>query len=229
MYSNGLHQGVSGIEEGDPELSAEASIKTTLALEGNIRKKVFFNTLFYYNRIADFIYLSPTEEFRLTIRGAFPVFKYAQTNATLRGMDLLTYIEPVDGLNLSAKFSFIKGWNETAELPLINIPSNSMEFSVSYEFNKLLMLKNASIELSNQIVVGQDQALAMQDFSAIPAGYHLLNAKISALHEFNNKVISFYVRGENLLNNRYRNYLNRQRYFADDLGRNISAGINYKF
>jgi iron complex outermembrane receptor protein len=33
----------------------------------------------------------------------------------------------------------------------------------------------------------------------------------------------------NLLNTSYRNYLNRLRYFSDDLGRNFSLSMSYKF
>ncbi|MBK8625953.1 MAG: hypothetical protein IPN86_10440 [Saprospiraceae bacterium] len=37
------------------------------------------------------------------------------------------------------------------------------------------------------------------------------------------------VRCENLLNSTYRDYLNRLRYFADEMGRNIYVSINMSF
>ena len=76
LYSNGLHQGVSGIEEGNKNLNAEQSIKIVNEWNGHLHPKHHINLSLYYNRFKDFIYLLPTGELRLTIRGAFPVFKY---------------------------------------------------------------------------------------------------------------------------------------------------------
>ena len=59
LYSNGLHQGVSGIEEGNPNLNKEVSMKNTLSLHGNINKKLFCELLLYYQNIKDYIFLNP--------------------------------------------------------------------------------------------------------------------------------------------------------------------------
>jgi iron complex outermembrane receptor protein len=229
LYSNGLHQGVSGIEEGNTNLTSETSLKSTLALEGDISQKFFFNSLIYYNKISDYIYLKPENEVRLTIRGAFPVFRYTQTDAAITGMDIMTYIEPFEGLNLSVKYSLIHARDIIDDLPLINIPSNTLEISFGYEINELSIFKNILLEIRNQRVFRQDQAISSLDFTPIPEGYNLFHAKISARREIKNKVFSFYARAENLFNKSFRNYLNRQRYFADDLGRNITLGVNFKF
>ncbi|MFK7935982.1 MAG: TonB-dependent receptor, partial [Saprospiraceae bacterium] len=93
LYSGGLHQGVSGIEEGSVDLQPESSIKTTLALNGKIRSWLSFESLIYHQNINDYIYLQPQDEIRLTIRGAFPVFKYEQTNAQIYGLDLSTDLQ----------------------------------------------------------------------------------------------------------------------------------------
>ena len=46
LYSNGLHQGVAGIEEGDPNLGKEISFKNTLSIKGAVKDKLFFEGLF---------------------------------------------------------------------------------------------------------------------------------------------------------------------------------------
>ena len=71
LYSGGLHQGVSGIEEGNADLKTEKSIKATLGLTGKIADKFSFESLFYYQKIGDYIFLNPQDEVRLTIRGLF--------------------------------------------------------------------------------------------------------------------------------------------------------------
>ena len=63
-----------------------------------------------------------------------------------------------------------------------------------------------------------------------PDAYHLLNLNTSIdlpLGDKTNLGIGLLV--DNLLNTNYREYLNRQRYFADDLGRNfiLQLKLNY--
>jgi len=56
LYSNGLHQGVSGIEEGDPNLRKEVSVKNTLSIKGKMKNKLLFEGLFYFQKIDDYIF-----------------------------------------------------------------------------------------------------------------------------------------------------------------------------
>jgi len=53
--------------------------------------------------------------------------------------------------------------------------------------------------------------------------------KASAERQIANNRWHFFVKADNLFNVAYREYLNRQRYFADDLGINISIGLGLKF
>jgi iron complex outermembrane receptor protein len=78
-------------------------------------------------------------------------------------------------------------------------------------------------------VTAQDETLSSLDFTAVPEGYFLLGAKLSGSIVLFGNELAINIQAENLLNNSYRDYLNRQRYFADELGRNISLGLNYKF
>ena len=68
LYSNGLHQGVSGIEEGDVNLKREESIKSTLSFSGSEHDHFSFEILGYYQRIKNYIYLDPQDSLRITLR-----------------------------------------------------------------------------------------------------------------------------------------------------------------
>ena len=64
------------------------------------------------------------------------------------------------------------------------------------------------------------------DISTPPDAYHLLN--------FNTSVdvsssLHLGVSVNNVFNTSYRNYLNRLRYYADDLGRNITLQLKYNY
>ncbi len=234
LYSNGLHQGVSGIEEGSVGLKPENSLKTTVGFNANIMKKISFESLIYYQNINDFIYLNPQDEIRLTIRGAFPVFKYEQTDAQIYGIDISGKYQINKSLQTKIDYSFIKANDLSNHLTLINFPSNNIRGSVSYEFSNAInigknQLENLRIELNNLYVFKQKNILKEQDFVLPPNGYNLVGIKMATDVRLKKHRLRITTKVDNLLNVAYRNYLNRQKYFANDLGINVTFGISLKF
>lgn len=229
LYSNGLHQGVSSIEEGTPTLKAEKSLKTTFAVEGKVRHRLSFESLFYFQRIADYIFLNPQDELRLTIRGAFPVFEYQQTNARIYGLDLASTYAILTRLNATLKYSYIRGVNSGDDLPLINMPANNLFTALNYQIERWRKLENIDLEINSKYVFEQRQLLLSQDFVAPPEGYYLVGLRLSAERQLKKVRLHLHATARNLLNVAYRDYLNRQRYFADDLGTNVTVGISISF
>ncbi|MDA0973463.1 MAG: TonB-dependent receptor [Bacteroidetes bacterium] len=229
LYSNGLHQGVSGIEEGDPELTREQSIKQTLSLKGKSGERLFFESLVYFQSIQDYIYLNPQEEVRLTIRGAFPVFKYEQTDADLLGADLAVTYRLDEHWTLEGKYSYLRGEDRGNDLPLIFMPANTIHLQVGYQIPRLGRFSNLEVSVDDRYVFEQKRLADSQDFAPPPPGYNLLGLKVSASKQLTKFRLDLYARGENLLNVAYRDYLNRLRYFADDLGVNVTLGVNIVF
>ena len=234
LYSAGLHQGVSGIEEGDVNLKTENAIKGIIEYKNNVSAKLSFETLFYYHSINDYIFLKPQDEIRLTIRGAFPVFKYEQTNAEIYGVDFASRIAFTKSWYTDLKYSFIKGNDRTDDIPLVNIPANNLSASLVYQLDKTINIKNKQLEnfefeVSNKYVFKQNNLLADQDFIPVPDAYNLLGMTVSSDLQLQRVRLRFIAKVDNILNTNYRDYLNRQRYFADDLGINASFTINVKF
>lgn len=230
LYSFGLHQGVSGIEEGNAGLKTEKSLKLLLSADWNLNEKLVFQALGYYQNIQDFIYLQPLQEFRLTIRGAFPVFCYQQTNAVLYGSDMFFSYNPVKRLKLETKFAIVKAQNKSENIPLINIPATNLSYTVFYLIKDHKIFKSNSVSLSGKNVFKQNNILPEQDFTEPPDAYFLLNFSASTrilLSGISGLKLALNI--ENILNEKYRDYLNRQRYFADDLGINVILRINYDF
>ena len=79
------------------------------------------------------------------------------------------------------------------------------------------------------MVFEQTNILAEQDFVAPPEGYNLVGLKVSSNILTPSYKLRFFIKADNLLNAKYRDYLNRQRYFADDTGISLTFGINFKF
>jgi len=235
LYSRGLHQGVSGIEEGDVDLQSEHAIKSTLVYKWLPSANFSLSTLMYYQHFQDYIFLNPQDEFRLTIRGAFPVFKYEQTDAAIYGLDVAAQFTLGHSLFGKLKYSYLKGDDLTNDTPLVFMPANNYFGSITYRahspttITKGLTAEETEVELTSRLVMQQEHILPGQDFLEPPAGYHLLGLQLSTSLVFGNYSIRCFVRADNIFNVRYRDYLNRQRYFADDLGRSVVIGANYKF
>ena len=229
LYSNGLHQGVSGIEEGDPDLTKETSLKTTFSVEGKIRSRLLFNTLVYYQSIQDYIFLNPQDEVRLTIRGAFPVFRYEQTDARIYGFDVAATYQMIEPFSLVLKYSHIQGDDLDNNVPLIYLPSNNLYAALNYQVPELGYFRNCELEVNHRTVFEQRDLEPEQDFIAPPGTYHLLGMRASAERQIDKVRLNVYAKVDNLLNVAYRDYLNRQRYFADDWGINVTLGASVSF
>jgi iron complex outermembrane receptor protein len=235
LYSAGLHQGVSGIEEGNVNLETEKAIKSTLAYEWTPNPNFTFNALLYHQHFFNYIFLEPQDQFRLTIRGAFPVFEYKQTNANIYGLDVSTQFTIGDSWLGMIKYSYLRGNDTENNTPLVFMPPNSLYSSLGYEIkkgikiSKHIQLEQLAIEVNSRLVFEQTNLLATQDFAPPPSTYHLLGIKFSANIVIPNYQLRCFVKIDNTLNTAFRDYLNRQRYFADDLGRSITIGINCKF
>ncbi|MDB4347393.1 TonB-dependent receptor [Bacteroidia bacterium] len=234
LYSGGLHQGVSGIELGNPDLKSERSVKGTVALNGDIREKWFFELLGYYQQIGNYVYLQPQNQFQLTIRGAFPVFKYEQTDAQLYGADASILRQISTSWSAKFKYSYLRGDDLSNKTPLIFMPSNNVGLDLVYELPKHIEigkseLENTAISVTNRYVFKQSHLNIEQDFIAAPDAYFLLGLKASTNAQWSKSRLHFFVKVSNALNTNYRDYLNRLRYFADDMGINITLGGNLKF
>lgn len=234
LYSQGLHQGVSGIEIGDRGLAPELSWKSTLSLSGDLEEAFYWEVLGYYQLINDYIYLAPQDILRLTIRGAFPVFAYTQTDARIVGLDTYVKYEFSPSLETSLGYSLIHGWDITEDIPLLFIPANRINGNLKYEIPfampvKGIPLENLTVELDHSYTFEQQNYDEGQDFLAPPEGYHLTDFKVAGDLQFRTVRLRLNLKVTNLFDVAYRDLLNRQRYFADDVGRSINLGVNLRF
>ncbi|MFY0631261.1 MAG: TonB-dependent receptor [Flavobacteriaceae bacterium] len=239
LFSDGLHHSAARIELGDLRIQKETSnrISGTYTYKG---EKLQLNAEAFFNNIQDFIYLEP-EGVETTIRGSFPVWEYKQINASLLGIDTHINYAINDRWNFKNKMSFIKGRDNTNDRPLIDIPAfktvNSIRFTQPKWSGLNLELQSEWVFRQNEYpdnnfeaFIPRTNSFILVDISTPPPAYHLLNLrgdidlKISKNYDVN---LSLAV--NNLLNTSYREYLNRLRYFADDLGRNFMIQIKFNY
>jgi iron complex outermembrane receptor protein len=229
MYSSGLHQGLASVEYGNPNLIAEQSFKAVLDFDIKLDDNWFIQVLGYYHSIDNYIYLMPTGTFEVNISGSFPVFEYNQTDARLLGSDIL--VSRTLGTHWKATLvaSILRGDDLKNSEALIFMPANNVLARLAYSLADGKKWRNKTIELNGKFVARQNHYNENQDFLPPPDGYFLLGLQAGTNVHFSHSSLLLNLRIDNALNTVYRDYLNRQRYFADDLGINISLRVGYNF
>lgn len=226
LFSQGLHHGAAAVEIGDQNLQSEKSLKWVNGLEYQGKKSVIELTA-YVNQISNYIYLNPTGETYVSLRGTFNVYEYLQANALLYGIDLSGSYTFSDQLSGYFKGSIIRAKNTDTDTFFPFIPSDRMDWGLSYSFGK--NKRPNSLTFSNLLVARQSRE-PIFDLAPAPPAYALFNAsyfrKVS-IKDQQNLTIGLQV--SNLFNTEYKEYMNRFRYFTADMGRNIQLKINYKF
>ncbi|MES2589428.1 MAG: TonB-dependent receptor, partial [Bacteroidota bacterium] len=223
LYSNGLHHGAAAIEIGNRKLKMEESY----ALQSGLSyKSVKFNAELdvYHNQIQGFIYLKPTLEPELTIKGAFPVFEFEQVNARFSGLDFYFSYKIIEKVEFSLKSSIVRAFNLTSRTFLVGIPADRFEPSIS--FKKEFKKGNKFVfQVSAPIIRTQDRIDVNSDYVSPPKEYFLLNTQAIYSFKVKKQTIDLCLEISNLTNTIYRDYLNRFRYFSDEIGRNIGLKL----
>ncbi len=227
LFSNGLHQSVSGIEEGNRNLNPEHSFKGILTYQLNT-EHIQLEWTNYYHRIRNYIFIQPSNELRLTIRGAFPVFKYHQTLAEILGSEINSRFEINHHWSIPLMFSIIHARDLNQKLPLINIPPTQSQIGLQYSIPKMNSVRSIIFQLLMSYN-NKSNVLSNQDFLEVPEEYYLFHLKSSFNFKLGKTPCNFNFQVNNLLNSRYRDYLNRLRYFSDAEGINGSIILKLNF
>ncbi len=242
LFSDGLHHSIAAIELGDLRLDSEQSLKLSTQLTKNFTNWQF-NLSVYHNYINKYILLEPSG-FEQTIRGAFPVFEYRQTDARLLGFDFAMTYDFTDNFKYNSNFAYVYGEDTSRNRPLINMPPANFYNSLSYKFNTL---NNLKLNFSSQFVFEQgrfpddnfttpilnpqtgDFEDELINISQPPEAYHLINFRAEMPFNLAFADLQIALSISNLFNTSYRSYLNRQRFYADEIGRNVMLQLKLNY
>tara|TARA_B100001057_G_scaffold315117_1_gene315166 strand:+ start:915 stop:3353 length:2439 start_codon:yes stop_codon:yes gene_type:complete len=239
LFSEGLHHSSARIEIGDLSFNSEVGHNISLTYNfANEKSNLTVNS--FANYVNDFIYIIPVD-LMPTIAGVFPYWEYKQEDAKLFGFDIKYDRQYFNNFFLGHQFSLIKGYERENNKPLINMPPANLKNQISYNFPDF---NNLNISLESEFVFRQneypnnnfevyiptEQTYEWLDTSTPPGSYHLLNFASSIGFKSNNGgVYKINLRVENILNNLYKDYLNRLRYFTHEMGRNILVSLSYSY
>ncbi|NJO24949.1 MAG: TonB-dependent receptor [Bacteroidia bacterium] len=243
LYSDGLHHGAARIEKGDSSLSPERANGIITGLSFN-RNRWSVDIGIYTKLINDFIYLEPTYPPQLTIRGAFPSFKFSQTNARLSGTDISVAYEISHHISWAGKASILRAWNRKANDWLIQMPADRFENELGYTFRNGKFFKESYLKLNAQNVLKQNRipadgpieitkpdgsVIKASDYAPPPGAYMLFGFEAGTEISMGKHNFFLIIGVSNLFNKVYRDYMNAFRYYCDDMGRNISLRIKMPF
>jgi len=199
----------------------------------------------YVNYIENYIYARPAGLTR-TVRGTTPFFIYDQTDALIWGIDATVRREHNAQFKSEGQLSYL--WSQQVEDGdnFVGQPPVRLSYSLHYEpdwdwiersrFSARLDYYSEQFQAPRTIPVevlidaGESEvelfANDASDFDIAdpPSGYFLLDLGWEA----NLGPLSWRLALQNALNNSYRNYTNRVRYFADEPGLNVILSLNYK-
>jgi len=241
FFSDGLHHSSGMIELGDLRLQQEKSNKISTSLQKKW-KNLKININPFLNYVEDYMFLKPTG-FETTIRGAFPVWEYEQANVLLTGVDFNSEWAITQHWQHRLLVSYVNGKDKTNNDAVIDMPplniNNRIQFNKKEWHNLVLELQSEIVLRQTQfpnnnfetnIIVNGELTPVLVDVSTPPPAYSLLH--FTSDFEFKaaaNATATLGFSVFNLLNTKYRDYLNRQRFFVDEMGRNfqLQLKINY--
>ncbi len=239
LFSDGLHHSAARFELGDLRFDQERSYRLGVSYKYDVEATQLLIEGFI-NRINGFLYLEPigTNE---TTRGPFPEWAYMQTNALMYGVDFTFSHTFNESFSYTNKSSILFGRDTQLERPLIDIPPARTENSI--RFSKVSW-NDFSAGITSELVAKQNN-FPNNDFEAFlplegenvlveisetPDAYHLLHFDAQMKFSFSKRLgMKVRLGIDNILDTSYRNLLNRQRFFADELGRNVNLQIQLNY
>lgn len=232
LFARGVHHGSATYEEGDPNLSAEHGWNNNLAFFydksdwGIPPRLMSLQISVFYNRIQQFMYLNPEPEPVLSIRGAFPAFTYRQADALLRGIDGRFETRLWKGFSFEGRASILRasywtlnapgheGTRYQAWLPLM--PSDRYTYGLKWRNRRETYCYIDATTVLHQTRY-PDGVLLKEP----PPTYTLFSFNAGHTFQFGRHKLEAGLSAQNLLNTRYREYMDFFRYFVDAPGTNV--------
>ena len=238
LYSSGLHHGAGTYNLGEASLSPETGAKWITSLSyTHPERGIYLTADAYVQLIKNYIYDYPTGETRTLFSGVYPIFQYTQADALFRGVDIDASLRLAQwgafaqrlSYGLRGSVVFANELKTDRYFPFIPAPRLSQSLEWKAQPKGLFQTLEASI--GHTFVAKQTRFESSQELVATtPDAYHLFEAAVGgtiAIAE--QQTLSVRLSCENLFNQLYKEYTNRFRYYAHDLGRNVYLRLNYNF
>lgn len=230
LFSNGVEHGSGAYIVGQERLDSEQSYKWITSL---VYRTPWLHISLdgYLQWVKNFIYDEPQRgEYFTVISGAYPVFRYKQTEAFFRGVDLDLQLEPIKGLSYRLTTALIWANEQGTGSFLPFIPPLRIDHQIAWSHSISRQLQS-ELSLGHRFVAKQTRFDPNKDLiSFTPDAYHLLSAEAALEWRLaGRQSLRLFIAGDNLLNSEYKEYTNRARYYSHDLGRDLRCSVAWRF
>ena len=236
LFIDGVSQGLAALEQGDRDLAPEQTWGVSLDAALKPASWLTAHATAYGQYIDGFIYLAPSldengePEVALTTNGGFPVFAWRQVNALFYGLDADVAVAPTSWLELRSRAALVRARDVENDNDLVLIPPDFFEQELRLKAARLGPLEDGYASVTSAFTARQRRADPDADFTSPPDAYHLLHAGLGAAVAWDRDLrLQLDLEVKNMLDVRYRNYLSRLRYFADEPGRTAIARLKLSF
>jgi iron complex outermembrane recepter protein len=244
LFAQGIHFSTGTFDIGNPALRPEQAWNSNFSVEYQ-KKRIEATLSVYRNAISDFLYLNPASETILTVRGAFPVYRYAQSDAVLQGLDAAFSIPFAPTWSFENRASLLRGRRfdrsgpETRRDWLPLMPADRFQYGIKWKAEG----GRAKVEGKRPVGAGGETFVRVMAtttlrqrripeqglLKAAPATFTLLNFDAAHTLAFKKQTLEIGLTIQNLGNARYREYLNFFRFYADEPGINVGVRAKWIF
>ncbi|MFW5815886.1 MAG: TonB-dependent receptor plug domain-containing protein [Wenzhouxiangella sp.] len=235
LFARGVHGGVAAVQLGNPDLQAEKSLNTDLALRWRSSRLVASATVFR-NRIDDYVFLTDTGQ---QAPNGLPVFFHEQDDSVLKGIELSAYMLLKDNLDLSLAFDSLDTENRATgqELPLQ--PADQFRAELGWYPGPIGPISNPAFRLTVRHTWGRD-AVSGEPFvqfnnnpvfgSADTDSYTVADLSFGFdVRSWTDSPLSMMIDIRNLTDTGYRDFLYTYKAYALNPGRDVRLTLRLPF
>ncbi|MBL4745232.1 MAG: TonB-dependent receptor [Flavobacteriaceae bacterium] len=202
LLSNGVHEGANRFEKGNSLLKSEKALQVDFsATYQNEHINLSINP--FYNRIQNYIYLSPTG----TTMDTNPVYEYLQTDAYLYGGEFGIHFHPhaIHWLHVESNIAAVYAVDKQHHaLPLIPQTSIQTTLSAAFKSNTTLALKRIFIKHHYKF---KQEEIGL--FETTTPDYNLFDIGCQLSLNTKGKPIEIKLGVKNIFNKSYTDHLSR--------------------
>ncbi len=221
LSSNGIHEGTTRYEIGNSALKSEHNYQIDAGLLYQV-EDFSVNLNYFYNKVNNFIFLNPTDEYRSENR----IYRFIQDNSLLQGGEVSVDFNPADLIDMSVSYSTVTGKREDdSYLPFM--PADRLSGKVNFNIPDWSVFYNFSFFVSDDYYFKQTRTTVEETFSD---AYNLVNAGILSSFDVWNNQVNFSLAGTNIFGEYYISHLSILKPLGvHNIGRNITLSVDVPF
>lgn len=220
LRADGLHHGTASIEKGDSTLDPERSWTGQVSVDVPGDAWTLSSSA-WITRVEDYIALRPVGEPVLTVRGAFPAFRYGALEALLWGGDASMVLRSTRSVEASLRGDLLFTRDESGS-PLPFAPVHRALVGVDGVGMRFGPLRD--LRAGPRVEWYAEAEPVAGDYAPPPPSTCLLGFESSARIGARRSILVV-LAGRNLLNRTWRDPADRMRYFAPRPGASIDARL----